>query len=256
MAYHTNEQGPVIVLSVVVPTLNEEKLLANTLSLFTEEIRQRFQCELIVSDGGSTDTTLEVAKQYADVVVEHTGNERQTIAEGRDKGALASHGSVIVFLNGDTVPQNIETFLSTILDFAQRRGRYQRASALACPVQIYPSERTRFDTAFHTVYNAWVRLLNLFRVGAGRGECQVVRSKIYWSVGGYRKQLAAGEDFDLLARIGVQARVMFAPELLVFESPRRFRRFGYFRILWWWTINALSVMTTGKSSSDEWEPVR
>lgn len=243
-------------LSIIVPVLNEEKLLANTLSVFSPEVMQGYDCELIVSDGGSTDGTLEIAEQYAGVVVRHTGADRQTIAEGRDKGAMASRGKVLVFINGDTVPNDVHTFLSIIHEFAHHRGRYRRASALACPVHIYPSERTTFDAAFHNTYNVWVRLLNLFRVGAGRGECQIVRRETYLAVGGYRKQLAAGEDFDLLARIGLNARVMFAPDLLVLESPRRFRRFGYFRILWWWTVNALSVMTTGKSSSDEWEPVR
>jgi predicted glycosyltransferase involved in capsule biosynthesis len=96
----------------------------------------------------------------------------------------------------------------------------------------------------------------MLRIGAGRGECQVVRRAAFEEVGGYRAELAAGEDFDLLARIALRARVMFAREVLVFESARRFRRFGYFRIVWWWTVNALSVLFTGKSSSDDWEPVR
>jgi hypothetical protein len=98
--------------------------------------------------------------------------------------------------------------------------------------------------------------LNVLRLGVGRGECQVVRTDVFMSVDGYRENLAAGEDFDLFARISRRARVMFAPELLVLESPRRFRKFGYFRVLFWWTINALSVMVRGRSSSDEWEPVR
>ena len=101
-----------------------------------------------------------------------------------------------------------------------------------------------------------MNLLLGLRIGAGRGECQVVRRDIFNQVEGYRKELAAGEDFDLLARIGVRARVQFAREMLVFESPRRFRKFGYFRVLFSWTVNALSVMLRGRSSSDEWEPVR
>ena len=250
-----DSQKPVL-LSIVVPVLNEEKLLSNTLALFTADIKRRYRCELVVSDGGSTDDSVTIAEQFADVVVQHTGEGQQTIAEGRDKGAMASHGKVIVFLNGDTVPNDVESFLAVVLEFVERKGRYAQASALACPVQIYTSERTRFDSAFHTAYNGWVWLLNALRIGAGRGECQIVRRDVYDAVGGYKHNLAAGEDFDLLARIGLQARVMFATELLVLESPRRFRRFGYFRILWWWTVNALSVMITGKSSSDEWEPVR
>lgn len=167
-----------------------------------------------------------------------------------------ARGSVIVFINGDTFPANREEFIAVISEFRNHEGRYSKASALACPVDFPAEERTAADRVFHAFYNSYVRLLNFLRIGAGRGECQVVRTDVFRAVGGYRKALAAGEDFDLLARIALRARVRFAPELLVLESPRRFRKFGYLRVLFWWTVNALSVLFRGRSSSDEWEPVR
>lgn len=239
-----------------MPTLNEEKLLEATLSVFDREWRARVGAELVVSDGGSTDGTLEIARHHADMVVLNEVGRRQTIAEGRNAGASASQGAVIVFINGDTVPADRQRFEACLISFAQRQGKYAQASALACPVHFIPAEEKMADRAFHAFYNSYVHLLTLLRIGAGRGECQVVRRDVFERVGGYRKELAAGEDFDLLARIGIRARVRFAPEMLVYESPRRFRKFGYFRVLLSWTMNALSVMFTGRSSSDEWEPVR
>lgn len=243
-------------ISIVVPTLQEEKLLAHTLCVFTPELRTKYSAELIVSDGGSTDATLDIAQEYSANIVKHEGTSRQTIAEGRNHGALHARGSVFVFINADTIPANPEVFLRTIYAFAQRTNRYHRASALACPVHFSPDERKLADNFFHGFYNLYVRALIGLRIGVGRGECQVVRADVFHMVGGYRQTLAAGEDFDLFARIGVKARVRFAPELLVFESPRRFRKFGYLRVLYWWTINAVSVFVRGKSSSDEWEAVR
>ena len=243
-------------ISIVVPTLNEEKLLEATLRSFDDDVRKRYAAELIVSDGGSTDATIEIATRYADRVVTDHVIRRQNIALGRNLGAAAAKGAVIVFINGDTVPADVERFMSTVSDFAYRRGRYARASALATPVNFQESDRRVADMLFHAAYNTYVRLLNVLRLGVGRGECQVVRTDVFMSVDGYRENLAAGEDFDLFARISRRARVMFAPELLVLESPRRFRKFGYFRVLFWWTINALSVMVRGRSSSDELEPVR
>jgi glycosyltransferase involved in cell wall biosynthesis len=241
---------------VVVPTLNEEKLLADTLSVFDRAWRERVGGEIVVSDGGSTDRTLEIAHAMADRVVVHTGPDRQTIAAGRNAGANVAGGEVIVFINGDTVPADLARFTDCLLEFTDRRGRYARASALACPVHFRPEDERLADKAFHGFYNGYVHLLSVLRIGAGRGECQVVRREMFHRVGGYRSELVAGEDFDLLARIGVRGRVRFAPELLVFESPRRFRKFGYFRVLLSWTLNALSVMFRGRSASDEWEPVR
>ncbi|MEY3386478.1 MAG: hypothetical protein RIR53_1289 [Bacteroidota bacterium] len=245
-----------ILISVIVPTLQEEKLLDSTLRTFTRQWRSDHNAELIVSDGGSTDRTIEIANAHADVVVLHTESRRQTIAEGRNQGALQARGEVLVFINGDTIPADLTLFTSTLEDFAHRRGPYARASALACPVRFVPSDERLADRLFHGYYNTYVRLLSMFRIGAGRGECQVVRKKMFVTVGGYKNHLVAGEDFDLLARVGMKGRVLFARELLVFESPRRFRKFGYFRVIWSWTINGLSVLLRGRSTSDEWEPVR
>lgn len=245
-----------VTISVIVPTLQEEKLLDATLSVFSPEWRRNHAAELIVSDGGSTDATLEIARRHADNVVVHTEGRRQTIAEGRNKGAQQARGEVLVFINGDTMPAHLDEFTRTLEDFAGRRGPYARASALACPVRFVPSDERWADRLFHGYYNNYVRLLCLLRIGAGRGECQVVRRKMFASVGGYKTHLVAGEDFDLLARVGMKGRVLFAHELLVYESPRRFRKFGYFRVIWSWTINGLSVLFRGRSTSDEWEPVR
>ena len=236
--------------------LNEEKLLEGTLSVYSRELRERYNAELVVSDGGSTDATIEIAERHADTIIQHKEERRQTIAEGRHQGALAAQGHVLVFINGDTVPADVERFFDTVTAFAKREGPYARGSALACPVHVGPHESKPLDAVFHSLQNGYTRLLNVFRLGAGRGECQIVRREVYDLVGGYRVDLAAGEDFDLFARIGLKARVRFASEVLVYESPRRFRKFGYLRILYWWSLNALSVLFTGHSSSDEWEAVR
>lgn len=224
--------------------------------MFSREWRRTHEAELIVSDGGSTDGTLAIADQYADIVVRHDGPQRQTIAQGRNQGAKAASGRVLVFINGDTVPRDLNMFSTCVHEFALRTGRYAKASALACPVSFHEKDQRLADRAFHVVYNSYVRLLSWLRIGAGRGECQIVRREMFERVGGYRQELVAGEDFDLFARIGLRGRVLFAKELHVIESPRRFRKFGYLRVLCSWTVNALSVMFTGRSSSDEWEPVR
>jgi len=245
-----------VVLSIIVPTFQEEKLLEQTLLAFDRQWRQAHKAELIISDGGSTDSTLQIAERHADVIVRHVDRRKQTIAEGRNAGADIARGAVLVFINGDTVPAAIEQFTEVIEGFAYRRGPYARASALSCHVRFRPDEERAADRVFHRIYNAYIRLLTVLRIGAGRGECQVVRTKMFKAVGGYKDHLVAGEDFDLLARVGIKGRVLFAPDLLVYESPRRFRKFGYFRVLVSWTINSLSVLFRGRSLSDDWEPVR
>lgn len=244
-------------ISIVVPVLQEEKLLPKTLAAFPRELRRKYNAELIVSDGGSTDGTLCLAEQHADLVVRHTEARRQTIGEGRNCGAKAARGETIVFINGDTVPINPETFLAFIARWTDDENLRGNVGALACPVFIAPDERRRSDTAFHHFYNGYIRLLvNIIGIGCGRGECQIVRSEFFRRVGGYNPGIAAGEDFDLFRRMSRFCRVRFEPSLPVFESPRRFRRYGYAKMLLSWTVNAFSVMWFGKSVAKEWEAVR
>lgn len=71
-------------ISVIIPTLNEEKLLPNLLDqLNDQKLKETFHYEIIISDGGSKDRTIEIAKQYTDKVVIHNDQRRQKISEGK-----------------------------------------------------------------------------------------------------------------------------------------------------------------------------
>ncbi len=243
-------------ISVVVPVLQEEKIVRRTLEVFTPELCAEFEIELIVSDGGSTDSTIGIAQEYADVIVQHKENRRQTISEGRNQGALQARGKCLVFINGDTIPAEPKVFFTFVQDWVHSKGKYANYGAMASPVEVTPSERKWSDVIFHNFFNNYLKLISMMGFGVGRGECQIIRNAVFKQVGGYKNELAAGEDFDLFNRIAKHHRIAIANELLVYESPRRYRKFGYARILWSWFMNWLGALFLNKSISKEWEPVR
>ncbi len=243
-------------VSLIIPALNEEKLIGSMLSLFSREDREACGLELIVSDGGSDDQTVPIAREHADVVVVHREPRRQTIAEGRNEGAREASGDLLVFINADTRPQDLALFLETLGHYHAMMPNEGRPVAWACPVRIDPNEQRLSDRLFHGFFNRYVRLLNLIGLGMGRGECQVVWSDDFRSVGGYENHMAAGEDFDLYRRLSDRGSIGHGDGLRVYESPRRFRRFGYLRVLFEWTLNGLAVMVLGRSISKEWEQIR
>jgi len=245
-----------IKISVIVPALNEEKLITNTLLCFKKDIRLKNNIELIVSDGGSRDRTLAIANELSDIVVEHKEKRRQTIAEGRNKGAERATGDILVFINADTVPCNPDKFIFSIISSAEKMMRNNGDVAIACPVEIAPSERRFSDKIFHSFFNRYVRVLNFCGFGMGRGECQIVKKDMFKKVGGYINEMAAGEDFNLYQRLSRLGKIGYHRELKVFESPRRFRRYGYWKVLLEWTLNGLAVMLIGRSVSKEWEEIR
>lgn len=243
-------------ISIIIPALNEEKLLEQTIRSFAEEMRLRHNIELIVSDGGSHDSTVEIARPLADIVVCHTEERKQTIAEGRNRGAECATGNLLVFINADTVPRDPEKFLEKILLLAEQMEQGSETVAIACPVQVAPAERRLSDRLFHGFFNRYVRLLNKVGMGMGRGECQVIWRDAFIAAGGYDPHMAAGEDFDLYRRLTRRGRIGHSWDLCVYESPRRFRRYGYLRVLAEWTANAVAVLLLRRSMSKEWEEIR
>jgi glycosyltransferase involved in cell wall biosynthesis len=254
-------------ISLIIPTYFEEKILENLLSKFNNNIREKYQCEIIVSDGGSTDKTIEIAKKFADKIVENTSGKKQTISEGRNCGAKIAKGEVLVFLNADCMPENIEIFFETISNFSNNLSENlnkidnnlsnKNATAIACKVKSFEEEEKFIDKIFYLIHNNYVKFLLFLGIGMGRGECQIVKKEVFENIGGYNSELVAGEDFDLFRRIAKSGeKIIFSDKILINESSRRFRKYGYFKTIWFWTLNSLTVMFFNKSVSKDWEAIR
>jgi glycosyltransferase involved in cell wall biosynthesis len=239
--------------SIIIPTLNEEKLLPKLLKQIADpELMRKYDYEIIISDGGSSDNTLDIARKFTDKIILKQDNNFQNIAMGRNIGALSANGEILVFLNGDIVINDPKFFFHYLEKFFQN----SKYLAFTCFVWIYPEEEKISDKIFHSIYNIYFFLLNYVGVGMGRGECQVIRKDIFLKVGGYNEQCAAGEDFELYKRIRKLGNILFSKNVCVYESPRRFRRFGYLGVSVSWIFNSFSVIFKKRSMHSHWEQVR
>lgn len=81
-------------VSVIVPVLNEERCLKERWEYYR---RLSAFCELIFSDGGSTDATVSVAQTLGTVVCSRRGRAYQ-----KNAGAARARGESLVFLHVDT----------------------------------------------------------------------------------------------------------------------------------------------------------
>ncbi|MGQ0682303.1 TIGR04283 family arsenosugar biosynthesis glycosyltransferase [Bradyrhizobium sp.] len=84
-------------LSIIVPTLNEEATIASCL-MRLQALRGR-SAEVIVVDGGSTDNTVVIAHRLADVVTDAPRGR----ASQMNAGARRAHGTELLFLHADTI---------------------------------------------------------------------------------------------------------------------------------------------------------
>jgi len=239
-------------ISVIIPTLNEEKLLPSLLAQLTPDLIGAFDLEVLISDGGSTDATKEIVERHGFRFVSKPVEEKQTIAGGRNAGAALARGELLVFINGDIRFKDVHTFFEQVQRFASDTN----AAGATCEVQVFPEEERLTDVLFHFIHNMYVRFLNFIGEGMGRGECHIIRRELFEQLGGYNSTMAAGEDYDLFRRVRRTGKIMFLPKVVVYESPRRFRKYGYTHIVWGWTRNALAVVFKNRSSSESWDAVR
>ncbi|MGA9364106.1 MAG: glycosyltransferase [Bacteroidota bacterium] len=239
-------------ISIIIPTLNEESTIEKLLSQFSDELIRKYEIELILSDGGSTDQTIEIAKKKVHIILDEMRGRKQTIGGGRNRGARRSSGDVLFFFNADVRVNDMEKFFKAMLEAL----RSPDVVAATCPVHVYAEEETFLDQVYHRIHNLHVRLFNALHFGTGRGECQVIKRSAFFGVGGYDERLAAGEDFDLYRRLARRGKIKYVEDVKAYESPRRYRRLGYLRVTCSWFLNALSIILLRRSFSREWEPVR
>ncbi len=113
-----DEQQPMPKVSIVIPTLNEAKNLPYVLPRLP-----RIVSEVVLVDGGSTDRTIEIAKEIRpDIrIIRQTGKGKgNALTEGFD----ATTGDIIVTMDADNSndPQEIYLFVDALMneaDFAK-----------------------------------------------------------------------------------------------------------------------------------------
>lgn len=87
-------------LSIILPTYNNEKTLDECLkSLFNQDLSQE-EYEILLIDGGSTDSTLQIAKRYG---VKMLYNRKKAEEPARILGIKEAKGEIIGFVDADNV---------------------------------------------------------------------------------------------------------------------------------------------------------
>ena len=239
-------------VTIVIPSYEEERFILRLLDQFPSALRCRLGIEIVVSDGGSTDGTVALAKTRADRVVEWNGPTPQNISIGRNRGADHAQGDVLIFLNADVHLDDAQRFITQMVSAVED----EHIAAATCNVLVNREEETLADKLFHRCFNSYCRMLNAVGMGMGRGECHVVRKSMFLRVGGYSESIPAGEDYEFFLRLRRLGAIRFVSSQTVYESPRRYRSYGYLRISLLWFVNALSVLIFHRSLSKQWTPVR
>ncbi len=198
-------------LGVVIPTLNEECALPLLLR-DVSPLAQAISLDILVSDGGSTDGTVEHALTGgARVVHAAAGRGRQL-----NRGARAARGAWLLFLHAD----------SRLSDAARDALR----DAVTGPPR-FEAAIFRFAIDLPPVWKRFIETGQGLREalsGLAYGDQGLlVRRGLFEAVGGY-PELPLMEDVALLRTLRRRTRVARLPAALV-TSGRRYRESGVVR---------------------------
>src|SRR5512139_3843568 len=83
-------------ISVIIPALNEAENIRGCIECIKAEEGDR---EIIVCDGGSSDSTVQIVGEYEDVILIEAEKCR---GAQMNRGAAAAGGEVLLFLHADT----------------------------------------------------------------------------------------------------------------------------------------------------------
>lgn len=218
-------------VSIVIPTLNEERHLPKLLQSVKSQTFQDF--EIIVADAHSKDKTRVLAEAAGARVV-----DGGMPGVGRNAGARAAQGTILLFLDADVVLPDSE-FLGRVVQEFDDRG-LDIATAMLEPL----TERFA-DKAFFFLYNWYTVSLKRW-VQHAPGFFMVVRRSLHEQIGGFDESLDFAEDHEYTLRAAREGRFGFLRSGRILVSVRRLRSDGWLRLAGQYIVGEWFILTKGK----------
>ena len=218
-------------ISVIIPALNEEKYLPRCLESLSRQSRKE-GFEIIVVDGGSTDRTVEVAREYAHNVIV----EPSPVGIARNIGAKRSEGKILAFIDADTMA--CESWVEQI---ARTFNAGTNAAGVTGPT--LPYEGTGLDKLAYHVATGWAQRLSLKlgRPHVAGFNCAYRRGP-FWDAGGFDENRVLSEDVTLSLKMRHEGPILFNPERIAYTSLRRIKKYGYPYLTTYYAINTAMMM--------------
>ena len=217
-------------VSIVIPVYNGATMTRECLDAL---IDQEIDAEIVVIDDASTDETEVLLSSYGDKISVLRNETNRGFAATCNRGAAASSGELVVFLNNDTRPE--PGWLRALCRHAEKHpeaavvgskllfpdGRIQHAGVAFGPTSV-PFHIYYGLPGDHPATSHWRRLQ------AVTAACMLVRREVFDAVGGFDEGFVnAAEDVDLCLRIGeLGEEIHYCPDARIqhLESATRGRQ--------------------------------
>jgi len=209
-------------ISIIIPTYNEESVIEKTLQNL-KKIDGIAETEIIVVDGRSSDRTVSIAKNYANVISSAKGKAIQLNA-----GARAASGDILFFVHADmTLPPNVLKVIE------------KKIVREVCDGGGFASEFSSHNKKIKTLG----RLMNFRIINKEQSDKKIfygdngifVKKTVFEKLGGFR-EIPIMEDYDFSIRLKKEYRVVKIDEPKIIVNPRRHINAGFIKTRFQWIV--------------------
>jgi glycosyltransferase involved in cell wall biosynthesis len=191
-----------LVVSVIIPTLNESSNIAPTISSIRAGLFG-IDHEIIIVDNGSKDDTVKLSKRFADKVFV---DESLTIGGLRNLGVENSSGSILIFNDADVL----------IADTWRREFDLLRET-LKCKKMVVGGSLEPIEST-SSLFECWFKpilykksISDVVYVGTGH---MLLAKDLFFECNGFNERLISGEDSDFCQKARERnAEVIFSINL-------------------------------------------
>lgn len=197
-------------LSIIIPVLNEEAAIEPLI----DAIRQRCTAgnikEIIVVDGGSTDTTIAIATMLNTTIL-HSKKGR---AKQMNVGANYATGDILYFLHADTIPPpHFDTSILNAINKEQYAGSF----------------RLKFDNnSLFLNFFAWFTRIN-HKICRGGDQSLFITKNLFTKLNGYNEDYIIYEDGEFIARLYKEKIFIILPDKVI-TSARKYQEIGMLKL--------------------------
>lgn len=202
-------------ISVIIPTLNEEEHLPQLLKCLKQQREGGGDFEIIVADAGSEDRTRETARAFGCKVV-----EGGLPARGRNQGAKEAKGDLLLFLDADVILP--EDFLYRAIKEFKKRNLDVATFSL-----IPLSEKKSPKFIFNFFYNYPLKILEEKWAHGAMGI--LVKEELHKILGGFDEKIKIAEDHHYVQRASRRGKFGMIKSSKIFISLRRIKKEGWVR---------------------------
>jgi glycosyltransferase involved in cell wall biosynthesis len=223
-------------LSIIIPTLNEEKYLPFLLEKIKgEELGD--SAEIIVADAGSTDDTIKIAKKYGCRVI-----KGGLPARGRNNGGKYAKGAILFFIDADIL------FKKGLIKNGLEEFKEKGLSVASFGIYTHDKDIIMNRTTLNIFYNLPQRI---FKGIAPLGAMGIMATKeAFKEVKGFDEDIKLAEDHYFVKKISKIGKFDVLKSGKLYMPLRRFKQDGYFKTFFKYLFCLIFMAIRGPMKKD------